>query len=294
MSESEHDNEGNLCALPAATRCDLRDEVGSQMRVNRLPYARAIALIAGVLSIGISGTLCHAAVLPASTAIPVQFTRTLDAGKAKPGDAVVAKTIQIIRLPDGQILPKGASVVGHVVESRPFTFDPAPYAAQQPSYLSIHFDKIITKSLEMPLNTSVRALAGTIDANEASTPHYLDETDSLGTMVQIGGDQFSPIGKELLTLDGDVVGYIRQQGVFARLISNEYVDQYASFRCDSTTREQSVAIFSPSACGLYGFDSTYIPDNGMKSGNFRLESRRHTVKLYAGSAALLEVNGPRP
>jgi hypothetical protein len=292
---SASDNEGNLCALPAATRRDLRGEVGSQLRVNRFSCARAIALIAGVLSIGISGKLCHAAVLPASTAIPVQFTRTLDAGKAKPGDAVVAKTMQIILLSNGQVLPKGASVMGHVVASRPFTFDPTPYAVQQPSYLSIHFDKINAKSLETPLNVYVRALADTFESSDASYPHRLGDSDSgLGTMDQIGGDHYSPIGKRLLTSEDDVVGYVRKHGVFARLISNEYVDQYASFRCDSTAQEQSVSIFSPSACGLYGFDSTYMPDNGMKSGNFRLESRHHTVKLSAGSAALLEVNGPQP
>lgn len=96
------------------------------MRLNQLLYAKEIALIAGVLSIGISNKLCHATVLPTSTAIPLRFTHTTDAGKAKPGDAVVAKTIQIVRLPEGQVLPKGASVVGHVVESRRFTFDPTP------------------------------------------------------------------------------------------------------------------------------------------------------------------------
>jgi hypothetical protein len=163
---------------------------------------------------------------------------------------------------------------------------------QQPSYLSIHFDKIVMKGSEMPLNVSVRALASTIDSDDARTPHGIDESDHLGTIVQIGGDQFSPIGKDLLTPDGDVVGYIRKHGVFARSISNEYVDEYASFRCDGTIREQSVANFSPSACGLYGFDSTYMAENGRRGGSFRLESRHHTVKLYTGSTALFEINGP--
>jgi len=173
-----------------------------------------------------NGKLCHAAELPASTAIPVQFTRTIDAGKVKPGDAVVVKTMQIVRLPDGQILPKGASVVGHVVESRPFTFDPAPYAVQQPSYLSIHFDKIAMKGSETPLNVYVRALADTFDSSDASYPHRLGDSDSsLGTMDQIGGDHYSRIDKRLLTSDDDVVGYIQKQGVLARLISNEYRDQ---------------------------------------------------------------------
>jgi hypothetical protein len=112
--------------------------------------------------------------------------------------------------------------------------------------------------------------------------------------VQIGGDQFSPFSAELLTPEGDVVGYVRKQGLFARLLPYEYTNRYGTFHCDSTSREQSVGIFSPSACGPYGFDSTYMADNGLTSGTIRLESRRHTVTLYAGSAALLQVNVGRP
>ncbi len=225
--------------------------------------------------------------LPPGTALPVRFTHTMEAGKVKSGDAVIAKTMQLVRLPDGQILPRGIEVVGHVAESRPFIFDPEPYATQRPSYISVHFDRIAAQGVDIPLNVSIRALANTIAAYDASTPHYLDETDSKGTMVQIGGDQFSPVGKELMSLDGNIVGYIRDHGVFARLISNTYVSQYASFHCRSTNTEQSVAIFSPSACGLYGFDSIYMTDNGRDSGSFRLESRHYT-------AALLEVNGSQP
>ncbi len=295
MSERGQDSERIFRASISVAGRNLYRGIDLPMGVNRLLCSKAIALVLGIISIGISGKLCHAAALPPSTAIPVQFSHTLEAGKARQGDSVSARTMQVVLLPGGQVLPKGASVVGHVVDSRPFAFDPTPYAMQQPSYLSIHFDKIMANGVELSLNVSVRALANTISASEASTPHYLDETDSLRTMVLIGGDQFSRFDKELMSSDGDVVGYIRKQGVFARLISNTYMNRNASFHCDSTTTEQSMAIFSASACGLYGFDSIYMPDNGSKNhGTFRLESRRHTVKLYAGSAALLEVNGPQP
>lgn len=256
---------------------------------SKLLRSRAFAVVASIL--GVSATLCQAQALPASTAIPMQFTRTIEAGKIALGTLVMARTMQAVSLPSGQMFPKGASVVGHVVESQPFRFDPQPYAVQQPSFLSIHFDKIVTNGGETPLNVSVRALADTFDVNEASTPHYLDETDTVGTMVEIGGDQFpNRFGKELLSPNGDTVGYIRDHGVFGRLVSNTYVGPTASFRCDNTTTEQSLAIFSPSACGLYGFGSIYMQCNGRNDGTFRLESRRHTVELYRGSAALLEVN----
>jgi hypothetical protein len=272
------------CALATMRRT----QRGRKTHLTELLRSRVSVLIASILGIGVS---CHAAVLPASTAVPVQFTHTIDAGKIAPGATVIARSIQAVSLPDGQVLPKGASVVGHVVESRPFIFDPKPYATQQPSYLSIHFDKIVAKGLEMALNVSVRALADPFASYEASTPHFLDETDTSGTMVQIGGDQFSArFGKELLSPDGDIVGYIRNHEVYGRLVANTYISQYASSHCDSTATEQSLAIFSPKACGLYGFGSIYMPDNGRKDGTFRLESRRHTVELYRGSVALLEVN----
>jgi hypothetical protein len=262
----------------------------------RVLVSKSISLLLPLLlfAAGFSTVSLPAQSLPPGTTLPVRFTHTIEAGKAKSGDVVMAKTMQLVRLPDGQILPKDIEVAGHVVDSRPFIFDPEPYATRRPSYISVHFDRIAAQGVDIPLNVSVRALANTIAAYDASTPHYIDETDSRGTMVQIGGDQFSPVGKELLSSDGNIVGYIRGHGVFARLISNTYVSQYASFHCRSTNTEQSVAIFSPSACGLYGFDSIYMADNGRDGGAFRLESRRQTVKLYAGSAALLELNGHQP
>jgi len=249
----------------------------------------------GLLGICIGCRLSNAAELPSSTAIPVEFTRTIDAGKMISGTRVVAKTMQIVHLSGGKVIPRGATVLGHVVDSRPFRFDPAPYAVQQPSYISIHIDKIVTKGLEIPMNASVRALASTFAVNDATTPHPLDETDSAPRTVQVGGDQYSRVSKDISSRDGETVGYIRGQGAFARLISNSYVSRYASLQCDSTSTEQSVAIFSASACGLYGFDSTYMPANGRNDhGTFKIESRHHTVKLYAGSAALIEIDETKP
>lgn len=259
---------------------------------NRSTFRKFAAVLLSIFGAGYIHGVCLGASLPAGTAIPVFFTKTVQAGKAKPGDAVTAKTMQIVRLPDGEILPKGTVLVGHVVASQPFTFDATPYAKQQPSRLSIHFDRIAGRNLNLPVVVSVRALANAVTAYDATVPQGIDESDHLGTMVQIGGDHFSPIAKEVLSSDEDIVGYNRKQGVFARLISNEYVSRYASFHCDGADTEQSVAIFSASACGLYGFDTVYMPENGnLNGGTFELDSRRHSVKLYARSAALLEVPG---
>ena len=229
--------------------------------------------------------------LPHSTAIPVRFVHSLDAKKAKVGDTVTAETMQVITLPGGEEIAKGAMIVGHVVAAQAFHFDPTPYAHQQPSLISIHFDKLQKGEAVIPVNLSVRAIASTIDSQEAASPHYLDETDRVGTVKLIGGTEFTPFDKMIQSGDGDAIGYNRKEGVFARLTASGYSGPGASFHCEATDTEQSVAIFSPDACGVYGFAGDYLSDNGHDgSGTFTLAVRGHSVKLYAGSTALLQVN----
>lgn len=253
----------------------------------------AATLCPALIGFGTSQSECAA--LPSSTTIPVYFTHTVKAGKAKAGDPVSARTMQVLILPDGQTLPAGTRIVGHVVDAQRFTFDPADYAVQKPSVLSIQFDKIEGKSLTIPMRVAVRALSNDIESNEARAPRYTDETDSVGTRVLVGGDQFYPLTKEVLSPDGDIVGYNRNQGVFARMIANTYAGRYSSFHCDGTNTEQSVGIFSASACGVYGYGTSYLSDNGSKGdGVFTLEDRHGNVQLNGQSAALLEVIGAQP
>jgi hypothetical protein len=249
--------------------------------------ARLFAL--GLCALAVGMTTISAETLPSSTAIPIRFTHSVDANKARPGDPVTAKTLQMIVLPGGKTLPKGTVVAGHVVEISPFRFDETQYAHQQPSRVSIHFDRIQAGDLSLPVNVAVRALANRLESDEASSPHRTDETDSVGTMVLIGGGSFSPLEKSIMDTNGDAIGYNRRHGVFARLIASSYATDGETLQCGSTTTEQSIAIFSPSACGVYGFDTVYMPEGGQRSnGTFTLASRHHSVKLYAGSTALLE------
>jgi hypothetical protein len=247
--------------------------------------------ILGTLALGVTHlAVCAAAtvaaqsqVLPQSTAIPVRFERSVDTKKAKVGDQVTAKTIQVIVLPGGTNIPRGALIVGHIVAVDAFHFDQTPYAHQRPSMLSIHFDKLQTRNAMIPVNLSVRAIANANDSREAAYPHSTDDTDHVGMMTLIGGTTFSPLDKMIQSEDGDAVGYNRKNGIFARLI--------ASGSCNGTDTEQSVAIFSPDACGAYGFAGDYLADSGRGgSGTFTLAVRGHSVKLYAGSTALLQVN----
>jgi len=264
-------------------------------RIESSLLPRVLTLFAGIICLGIAAPPCGGEVVASPTVIPVAFTRTVDAGKAKPRDTVIAKTMQVVVLPDGHVLPQGTILEGHVVESHPFVLDRTSDAVQTPSTLSIRFDQIAEGGQSLPIQTSVRAMANVFDVEEASTPQYFDETDSLGFRVLIGGDEFFPLEKQVWALNGDLVGYNRSNGVFGPLTANWYVSEYSSFRCDRVDTQQSVAVFSPDACGLYGFGKMYLSANGKGGdGTFTLDSRNHTVKLFAHSAALLEVADSQP
>jgi hypothetical protein len=244
-------------------------------------YSRSLSFLALLGSVAMVPA-GRAITLPAQTTIPVIFTHTENAAKAKAGDVVTAKTMQVVLLPNGDQLPKGSMVIGHIIEARPFKFDDTAYAAQQASYLSIKIDQVVNKSGPSSAVTSVRALADPISVEEALTPHGIDETDYPGTVTLVGGAHYSPIDKHVTYgLDDDVVAYNKKQGVFAHLLP-------AGASCPGTQTEQSVGVFSPDACGLYGFGSVHLSED-TASGTFRLASTHHTVVLYAGSAALLQV-----
>jgi hypothetical protein len=244
-------------------------------------YSRSLSFLALLGSVALVPA-SRAITLPAQTTIPVMFTHTENAAKAKAGDVVTAKTMQVVLLPNGNRLAKGSLVIGHIVEARPFKFDDTDYAVQQASYLSIKIDQVVDKSGPSPVVTSVRAMADPLSAREALYPHGIDETDHPGTVTLIGGAHYSPIDKHVTDgPDDDVVAYNKNQGVFAHLLPG-------GASCPGTQTEQSVGVFSPDACGLYGFASVHLSEDS-GSGIFRLASTHHTVVLYAGSAALLEV-----
>jgi hypothetical protein len=228
--------------------------------------------------------------IPSSTAIPVTFTQTIKAGEAAAGSTVTAKTIQVVHLTDGQVLPKGTTLIGHVVKSQRLVANQDQSSVQSPSVLSIHFDKIAEKGTSIPVSLSVRAMSNAVESYEGSIPEFSNDTDYVGTRVLIGGDRFDPLQKDVVAANGDVVGVNRKDGVFAKLQATESVNRNSSLTCGSTTTEQSVGIFSSSACGLYGFASgDQLRNQSEGNGTFALESHTRTVELHAHSAALLQV-----
>jgi hypothetical protein len=233
-------------------------------------------------TIALSQGATSASSLQAPTTLPIVFTTTISADHSHIGDSVSARTNQSVRLANGMLIPSGTKISGHVVAASPFVYDKTPYAHQKQSTLSIQFDSLQNGGSTLPLDITVRAMADPIASSDAREPKSSD-LDPLSTVTQIGGDQLTPSQAEVVSNDGDVVAYNKHGGVYAHLIANG--------RCDGSTVEVPVGIYSASACGLYGFAGVSAQEMGStaKPSTLTLVSSRTAPKIWKNSTALLEV-----
>jgi hypothetical protein len=249
-----------------------------------LPIPRTLValLLCSAFALSQPAKAAPAASTSGKATLPIVFTKTVSADKARTGDIVHAKTTQVATLPSGEVVPAGTEVTGHVVAAGRFVYDKTPYAKQKESRLTIKFDSLRLAGKDVALKVMVRAMADPLTSWGAREPKSSD-LDSLGTVTQIGGDQLVPSQSEVVSLDGDVVAYNRRNGVYAHLIAHR--------DCDGSDNEVSVGIYSPSACGLYGFVNIAALEMGSGSApsTVSLVSTRTSPKVWRSSTALLEV-----
>lgn len=246
----------------------------------------SFALLSAGLSFGQMSTPGQIT-LPPQTTLPISFTSAVSANRAKVGDVVEAKTMQAVRLSSGQEIRRGAEVLGHVVRVNPFVYDKTPYAKQSQGELAVQFDTLITKDAKIPLHVSLRAIADYFATDAAYRPRPSDE-DPLASTTQVGGDIVTPSQTEIISHEGDVVGYNKRGGNFAHLLAGE---GSGGARCDESSTEQSMAIFSASACGAYGFTNMVLTSPAYSSSEPTLSfvSTRRSPEIARYSTALLEV-----
>jgi hypothetical protein len=219
--------------------------------------------------------------LPDHATLPIVFTRTIAAARAKAGDPVAAKTSQPVRLSDGREIPAGTHVTGHVIAANAFTYDTTPYAKQAASTLEIQFDSLDVDGQKIPLHLSLRAMADPLTL--AHTYESMESDYEMDpTLTLIGGDQVRPIEKEIRNSDEDVIGYQKKGGTYAHLIANSN----GSLNCDGGDTEQPTARFSASACGLYGFAQVNLSAAG--DSHIALSSTHISPRIWRNSVALLE------
>ncbi len=228
----------------------------------------------------LNSALAVASAIPAQTTLPVVFTSTVSAKTAHVGEPVKARTTAPVRLSNGTLLAKGALVTGHVVETA------APLVRSSPDetasrMLAIQFDSIDAHGTALPLHAAVRAMASPVASWQTADVQESD-LDPEHTTTQIGGDQVTPFEKDVVSsTTGDTTGTLSHGYVYAQL--------QATGRCDASTSQQSLGIFSASACGLYGMQGSTLGTAQNSNGPVvTLVSSHRNAEIHKNSEALLE------
>jgi hypothetical protein len=227
--------------------------------------------------------------LPVGTVIAIVLDHTVDSRSAKPGQHIVARIAQEVPLDDKRVIRAQSRVFGEVTELENVLGQ---------AKLGLRFDRLELGKAEVAISTKLRALASPLDVSSA-------KMDSLGgdgtvhgseTTVQIGGTSVVYRGGGTVENEkGEVIGKPVHGGVLA-VVTNPAGSKCASIPV--TTTPQAVWLFTPNACGVYGFRDIQF-ENGMdaKPGEILLirknkkEWQLTGIKLPAGSAMLLVITG---
>jgi hypothetical protein len=209
--------------------------------------------------------------IPAGTALPVLLA-AISSKKLKAGDKITATVAQDVPLESGAKIRRGDKVIGTVVSNE------TPGAGKGVK-LTIRFGFVVQDGKPIPILTSLRALASSLEVDEAqipmSGPGESDVYNWLPTR-QIGGDVVYGKGGPVAR-GSQVLGESTYQGVFVKLAENP--EGQCRGPIGGNDRPQAVWLFSADACGLYGFANLQIRHAGRTepTGEIELESKKGPV-----------------
>ena len=232
-------------------------------------------ILAAMLGLAAHGVLAQK--VPAGTVIPIMLTMTLDSTKAYVGERVTGKIMEPIPLPSGQDIPKGAKVFGHVAEVE-------RQNGKAASVLTVQFDDIVFRGHEIHVTANIRALASMMAVYDAQVPLFEPDTTpkSAVLLAPVGGEAAFPPDNPEKTRQ-----FVRFSGDLAPGCGS---------RIDEEGGTGALWVFSPYACGAYGFGkSLVILNDGSKDplGKIVLASRKN-ISIHAGSGWLLRVESVSP
>ncbi len=216
--------------------------------------------------------------VPAGTVIPIMLTTTVDSAKAHAGQEIAGTVMEAVPLPSGGRIPAKAKLLGHVVAAR------LGYP-ESPAVLALQFDKIVFRGHEAPISVNVRAIASMVEVFDAQVPVFVPDTTPRASLM------FAPVGGEAAFRPDNPEESWRE---FVRF-SGELAPGCGG-RVDKPGTTGALWVFSPYACGAYGFGSNLsIAHDGATDpkGQIVFSSRKH-VSIQAGSGFLLRVQDPPP
>jgi hypothetical protein len=224
--------------------------------------------------------------IPVGTILPVKLETSLS-NKSAPGQLIKARVMQDVPIENGSMIHAGAKVTGHVVTV-------APNGAGRGSEISLTFDQLLISDYTVPIKTNLRALASTMEVDDAGLPDTGPDRGTpytAYTTTQVGGDEVVYRGGgHVMNTSEEVVGEpVPPDGVLARVLPNPK----EGCRGQMTENElpQALWIFSSDACGVYGYPHLRIISSGSSDplGQIVLAADESKLNVRGGSAMLLRI-----
>jgi len=203
--------------------------------------------------------------LAPGTTLRVELEKSVDAKKARPGDVIVAKTMDDLLSGNNTVVaPKGLKVIGHVTAA-------TAHEHESPSTLGVVFDKLIWKDgTEIPLNATIQALGK--PESYANAP-----ADTGGGQMQPGN---APMG------NGNARGGMSPGGGIPP--GGAYPPSGSSGGEPTQPSGNPTGQLSPNAQGVVGMSGvTLAPGTAHDSV---ISSQKHNVKLDGGTQIVLRVS----
>jgi hypothetical protein len=245
----------------------------------------------GLALVLMSASVASAQEVPAGTVLPVMLNTTLDSATSKSGQRVTGKLKQSVQLPSKESIPAGAKIYGEVVAAEP------PSNAG-PARIVVKFDRVVAAGKEFRIAAGLRALASMQDVFEAQLP--VGTFDDFGTSpsdwttVQIGGAAVYH-GDGTVRQAMEIIGHTAELGTAVGSLQPD-IARGCPAQPEFDAQQQALWLFSPWACGVYGFEDLSIArhKSAGAEGTVELTSSRR-IKIGAGSGWLLQVVGaPSP
>ena len=231
------------------------------------------------------GGAVQSAAIPVGYILPVQLERTVSIKNARVGDALAARIMQEVPLPNGRKIASRSLVKGSVLI---VTRDEDETGVE----LTVRFDALNQRGQILQLVTSLRAIASYMAVHDAGMPvSVYDEQTPLtwASTYQIGGDERFGDGGAVRNRWRETVGKAVRGGVMVHLKANP--ERGCEGAIGPEDHPQALWLFSADACGVYGLKGVQLVSSGQSSpvGEITLHFKKADMRLNAGTGMLLRV-----
>lgn len=222
--------------------------------------------------------------IPSGTLLPVMLNKSIESGKAKPGQEIEATLRQDVPLPDGGKIKRLSKVLGRVVASKAVGGNEAG--------LSLQFDRIEIDKQTITVSTGLRTFASTQLVAQVRNPqntNYAPGTSAWDLNIGLIGGQIAYNGQKIVKApNGAVVGKVPEPGA---TLGVPMANPARGCTGPTGDTEQAFWVFSTDACGIYDDRGiTYVSGiGGDNPGQIILKAPKSFI-VRGGSAFLLQVN----